>query len=131
MGYIIDTDICIDFLRGQNFAVELFKNVLYNKNYFISILTRYELFKGVYNEKQESTVKRFIDLIDTIGITENIIKTGSELYKKYRKKGITLSDIDCLIMATAKERNLKIVTRNVKHYPQRELLSDFSLKLIN
>ncbi len=131
MGYIIDTDICIDFLRGQNFAVELFKNVLYNKNYFISILTQYELFKGVYNEKQESAVKRFIDLIDTIGITENIIKTGAELYKKYRKKGITLSDIDCLIMATAKERNLKIVTRNVKHYPQRELLSDFSLKLIN
>lgn len=131
MGYIIDTDICIDFLKGQSFAVELFKDVLDNEDYFISILTHYELLKGAYNKKQESAVKRFIDLVDTIGITENIIKTGAELYKKYRKKGITLSDIDCLIMATAKEHNLKIVTRNVKHYPQRELLSDFSLKLIN
>jgi len=33
-------------------------------------------------------------------------------------------------MATAKEKNLKIITRNVKHYPELELLSEFSKNLL-
>ena len=28
-----------------------------------------------------------------------------------------------------KEKNLKIITRNVRHYPEKSLLSEFSLKL--
>ena len=32
-------------------------------------------------------------------------------------------------MATAKVYELKIVTRNLKHYPEKDLLSKFSLKL--
>jgi len=129
LGYIIDADICIDFLKGQKFAIELFENILKSGSYFISILTYYELLKGAYVEGQRDTVENFASLIDILAINEIIIKIGTIFYWQYRKKGITLSDIDCLIMATAKVRNLKIITHNVKHYPERYLLSDFSLGL--
>ncbi len=129
MGYIIDTDVCIDFLRGKEYALNLFKNI-FNQDCFISILTYYELLKGAYTEKEQNAINKFIKSLEIINLNESIIKTGAKFYRKYRKKGITLSNIDCLIMATAKENNLKIITRNVKHYPEIELLSDFSKSLI-
>ncbi|WP_029520346.1 type II toxin-antitoxin system VapC family toxin [Persephonella sp. IF05-L8] len=129
MGYIIDTDVCIDFLKNKNYALNLFSEIL-NEDCYISILTQYELLKGAFTPKQQKIIQDFVKLIEMINLDENIIKTGAEFYRKYRKKGITLSNIDCLIMATAKEKNLKIITRNVKHYPEIELLSEFSKKLL-
>jgi len=64
--------------------------------------------------------------VEILNLDGKIIKMGAEFYRNYRKRG---SDIDCLIMATAKENNLKIITRNVRHYPEINLLSDFSLRM--
>ncbi len=130
MEYIIDTDVCIDFLNGRDFAVKLFEDILNNNNCYVSILTHYELLKGAQSKSQRKTIQEFVNLIDVINLDDDIIKTGAEFYRNYRKKGITLSTVDCLIMATAKEKNLKIITRNIKHYPEKELLSEFSLGLI-
>jgi len=129
VGYLIDTDICIDFLKEREYAVNLFSEIL-NEHCHISILTYYELLKGAFSPKEQSIIKNFVKLLGVVNLDENIIKSGAELYRKYRKKGITLSNIDCLIMATAKEKNLKVVTRNVKHYPEVELLSEFSKRLL-
>ena len=130
MEYIIDTDVCIDFLNGKDFAVKLFEEILKDNDCFISILTHFELLKGSQNKKQEKAIQEVVSLMDIINLDDGIIKTAAKFYRNYSKKGITLSGVDCLIMATAKEKNLKIITRNVKHYPERELLSEFSLNLI-
>jgi len=129
LGYIIDTDVCVDFLKNREFAVELFEKISEKDQYFISILTYYELLKGSYSKKQYKSVEVFASSIEILNLDGKIIKMGAEFYRDYRKRGITLSDIDCLIMATAKEKNLKIITRNVKHYPEKNLLSDFSLRM--
>ena len=129
MGYIIYTDVCIDFLKNKSYAVNLFSEIL-NDDCYLSILTYYELLKGAFSQKERDIIQDFVKLFDILNLNKDIIKTGAEFYRKYRKKGITLSNIDCLIMATAKEKNLKIVTRNVKHYPELELLSDFSKRLL-
>ncbi len=131
MGYIIDTDVCIDFLNGRDFAVKLFRDILKNDDCFISILTHFELLKGAQSKKQEETIEEFLGLMDVINIDEGIIKTGAEFYRRYRKRGITLSTVDCLIMATAKEKNLKIVARNVRYYPEKAILSRLSLELVD
>ena len=129
MGYIIDTDVCIDFLKNKDYAVNLFSEIL-NEDCCISILTFYELLKGAYTPKQQKIIQDFVRLMEVVNLDESIIRTEAEFYRRYRKKGITLSNVDCLIMATAKEKNLKIVTRNVRHYPEIELLSEFSKKLL-
>ncbi len=129
MEYIIDTDVCIDFLNGRDFTVKLFEDILNSNNCYVSILTHYELLKGAQSKNQENTIQEFVNLMDVINLDEGIIKTGAVFYKNYRKKGITLSTVDCLIMATAKEKNLKIITKNVKYYPENEILSGFSLGL--
>ncbi len=80
-------------------------------------------------QKQEKAVKDLVRGFEIININSDIVNIGAKFYREYRKKGITLSTIDCLIMATAKKYGLKIITRNVKHYPDRNLLSDFSKNL--
>ncbi len=102
MGYIIDTDVCIDFLKNKDYAVNLFSEIL-NEDCYISILTYYELLKGAYTQKQQKIIQDFVRLMEIVNLDERIIKTGAEFYRKYKK--ITLSNIDCLIMATAKEKN--------------------------
>lgn len=128
-GYIVDTDVCIDFLKGLDYSKELLGQ-LFEEKVFISILSVYELLKGAYTDRQERVVKEFVEAFEVINIDKGIIERGAEFYRKYRKKGITLSDIDCLIMATAKEKDLLIVTRNVRHYPETDLLSEFSKRFI-
>ena len=94
------------------------------------MLSVYELSKSAYTDKQRRVIGEFVGALEVIYLDEGIIEKGAEFYRKYRKKGITLSDIDCLIMATAKEKSLLIVTRNVKHYPETDLLSEFSKGLL-
>ena len=127
--YIVDTDVCIDFLRGTDYTRDLFQQ-LFERDLFISVLSVYELYKGTHTDKQRRVIQEFIGALKVIYLDEGIVGKGAEFYRKYRKKGITLSDIDCLIMATAKEKGLLIVTRNVKHYPETELLSKFSKGLL-
>ena len=127
--YIIDTDVCIDFLRGKPKIVQLFSEILESEEVYISILTVYEFFKGAFTEKAQRTVKEFVSYFETLYINHEIAEVGGKFYRDYRKKGITLSTVDCLIMATAKVYGLKIITRNIKHYPERQLLSEISYKL--
>ena len=129
-GFIVDTDVCIDFLRGLDYAGKLFHELL-REELYISILSVYELLKGAYTEKQRKTIWELVDGLTTLLITKEIAERGASFYREYRKKGVTLTDVDCLIMATAREKGLLIVTRNVRHYPEVELLSEFSKGLLN
>lgn len=127
--YIIDTDVCIDFLRGKSKIVQLFSEILESEEVYISVLTVYELFKGAFTEKAQRAVKEFVSYFETIYINHEIAEVGGKFYREYRKKRITLSTVDCLIMATAKVYGLKIITRNIKHYPESQLISEISYEL--
>ena len=47
---------------------------------------------------------------------------GGETYRLNRKKGTTLTSIDCLVYSTAVIRGHKIATRNKSHYPDKKIL---------
>lgn len=128
--FIIDTDVCIDFLKGQEYVQSIIKELLIKGNAYLSILTYYELLRGAYTKNQQKAVEDFVNGFEILNINTEIIKIGAKFYRNYREKGVTLSTVDTLIMATAKIYGLKIITRNVKHYPEKDLLSDFSKKLL-
>ena len=128
--FIMDTDVCIDFLKGQEYVISLINELLVSESAYLSILTYYELLRGAYTKKQQKAVEDFVNGFEVLNIDKEITNIGAKFYRDYRKKGITLSTVDTLIMATAKKYKLKIITRNVRHYPEKDLLSDFSKKLL-
>ncbi|CAN5236347.1 type II toxin-antitoxin system VapC family toxin [soil metagenome] len=118
---LIDTDIAIDFLRGKNFAKELIIPLWENHSAYLSLLSVYELYAGML-DKELAATKSFIGACQIEILNFEICQLGGGFYRDYRKQGITLTSVDCLIYATAKVRHHLIASRNIRHYPDKEIL---------
>jgi predicted nucleic acid-binding protein len=123
---IIDTDIAIDFLRGDLSARNLLFQLWEEDRAYLSILSVYELHAGMKSHERRAT-DDFIAACNLEPLTLEIAKKGGELYRHYRADGFTLTTVDCLIAATSLIADHKIATRNAKHYPDKKLL--YKLKM--
>jgi len=118
---LVDTDIAIDYLRGIGYARDLMFELWDANTAFLSILSVYELYAGMREEEVDDT-EDFIDACIIEDVTMDITKKGGEVYRLNRKKGTTLTSIDCLVYSTAVIRGHKIATRNKDHYPDKKIL---------
>lgn len=118
---LVDTDVAIDFLRGAPYSRELLKGLWERNLAYLSVLSVYELGAGL-REKERGDTENFIQAFNLEEIDFRVAWRGGALFRTYRKKGITLTAMDCLIMATALERKHKIASRNTPHYPEKGLL---------
>ncbi|HBR16824.1 MAG TPA: hypothetical protein DD725_04330 [Deltaproteobacteria bacterium] len=118
---LIDTDIAIDYLRGESSAKDLILPLWKGSKAYLSILTVYELHAGMRENEREDT-ENFINACNIESITIEIAQKGGEIYRHYRRQGITLTSTDCLINATAIVKGHKIATRNKEHYPDKKML---------
>ena len=118
---LIDTDIAIDYLRGVAYSNEFIKGLWKNDIAYLSVLSVYELQAGMRPSEKQAT-NDFIIACKLEVVNYDIAEKAGELYRNHRKKGITLTTVDCLITATAIIRKHKIATRNKDHYPDKTLL---------
>jgi predicted nucleic acid-binding protein len=118
---LIDTDVAIDFLRGEPYARDFLLPLWDLSRAYLSVLTIYELYAGM-KEKEKEATNDFIGACLIEPVSREIAARGGEWKAFYREKGITLTAVDCLISATALLQGHKIATRNVRHYPDKKLL---------
>jgi hypothetical protein len=118
---LIDTDVAMDFLRGEPYARDLLLPLWDLSRAYMSVLTIYELYAGMKEKEREST-NDFIGACLIEPVTQEIAAKGGEWRASYREKGMTLTAVDCLIASTALLQGHKIATRNVRHYPDKKLL---------
>ncbi len=121
---IVDSDIAIDYLRGDQYANELMISLWDRNTAYLSILSVYELYASMRDDEADDT-KNFIDACIIEPVDIEITRKAGEIYRRYRKEGITLTSIDCLVNATAVVRGHKIATRNKDHYPDKKILLSF------
>ncbi|MBS3771955.1 MAG: type II toxin-antitoxin system VapC family toxin [Bacteroidales bacterium] len=118
MKYLLDTNICIYFLKGK---FQLNKKIRQAgiQNCAISEITYAELIYGAENsdsiEKNLQTIEKFTDQIVILPIFNAIHIFGKEK-ARLRSKGNMISDFDLLIGATAISNNMIMVTRNVNEF---------------
>ncbi len=122
-GVLIDTDIAIDYLRGEQAVRPLVDRLWQQGEAYLSVLSVFELTAGM-REREQSATMNFVAACSVVEATSDIAAKGGGLYRHYRSKGITLTPLDCLIAATALARGLKVATRNVRHYPEQGLVLD-------
>lgn len=119
MAYLLDTSICIFFLRGKMNLDKTMKEIG-RENCYISEITVFELRYGAENSndilKSHNAVNDFINGISIIPIY-GCIKNYAKEKVRLRKIGKPIHDeFDLLIGVTAVENNLTLVTDNTKDF---------------
>ena len=118
MIYLLDTNICIHFFRGEYNLLQKFQEIKL-QNCAISEITLAELFFGAENS---SNPQKNIKLIYSLSAQLTILPIfgGIEFYAKekvrLRKKGKMISDFDLLIGSTAVAHELIMITENTKEF---------------
>ena len=119
MQYLLDTNICVFFLRGKMNLDEIIKEKG-KENCFISEITVFELRFGAENsqdtEKSHKAVDLFVNGISIIPIS-TCLKSYAKEKVRLRKSGKPMNDeFDLLIGVTAVENKLTLVTDNLNDF---------------
>ena len=111
---LVDTDVLIDFLRGNDKAISFIDEV--SPHIILSPIVVAELYAGVKGADELSVLDNFISLFRIVPIDSDIAKSGG-LYKRDFGKSHGVGLADAILAATADKENAELKTLNVKHYP--------------
>jgi len=118
MDYLLDTNICIYFLKGRYGLVNKIERLGF-ENFFISEITVAELKYGVEKstnpEKNRPVINELIDSFKQLPIYGALDVYAKEK-ARLKKIGNIVDDLDLFIGATAIENNMVLVTNNEKHF---------------
>jgi len=118
MKYLLDTNICIYYLKGLYNLKEKIDSVG-SENCYISEITVAELKFGVENSEHKKKNKEVLDTF-LKGIKIVPIFNALDFYaiekSRLRKKGKIVDEFDLLIGASAVSNNMILVTNNIKHF---------------
>lgn len=122
MGYLLDTNICIHYFKGQFGLKEKIEEIGF-ENCAISEITMAELFYGA--EKSQKVEKNLKVVDDFAGKIEIVpIITGLRIYGKEKARlrsiGRPIGDLDLFIGSTAIANDLVMVTRNLREFERIE-----------
>jgi len=119
MKYMLDTNMCIFLMKGNANALRHCMKYK-DSGLTLSSITVAELYYGVFNstniEKNNTNLTNFL-----IGFTILDFDSGAAveygiLRADLQKKGKTIGQLDMLIGAHAKSRNLTLVTNNTNEF---------------
>jgi predicted nucleic acid-binding protein len=111
---LVDTDVLVDFLRGQSMACALINDC--SERIILSSIVAAELYAGVRGDKELATLDRLLSLFRIVPVSPEIARQGGLFKRDYAKShGIGLAD--AIVAATATVENADLKTRNVEHYP--------------
>ncbi|OAT81706.1 type II toxin-antitoxin system VapC family toxin [Desulfotomaculum copahuensis] len=120
-GFLLDTTILIDFLRGRKEAAEMLNGLVEEGPLACCPVTVAEIFSGAKPEELPR-IEEFLEALVYHPIGYRTARRAGLYRRDYQKKGITLSISDTLIAAAAVEKSLTLVTKNVRHFPMPELM---------
>ena len=111
---LIDTDVLIDYLRGQAAAVAYLESL--TEPLLISAITVAELYAGVREGNERQALESFVSAFNVVPTDETIARRGG-LYRRDYGKSHSVGLADALIAATAEVHGATLVTLNQKHFP--------------
>jgi len=108
MRALLDTNILIDYLNG---VAQSRNEVEKREAPAISIITWMEVMTGAGDSDEENQLRMFLSRFQVIGIDSEIAALAVKLRREHRMKLP-----DAIIYASAKARQMLLVTRNSKDF---------------
>lgn len=119
--YCLDTDILIEYLRGNKEIVAKLTN-FYNNGFglFTTFVNICELYKGVYlsknKDKEEADIDILLYTVKPIEMDQHSCIFFGKEWNRLQKTGKQTQLLDLIIASVAVINNLTLITRNKKHY---------------
>jgi len=118
-GILVDTWAWLEMMSGSQRGDRARAIIRENSNICVSVLTLYELrYRLEQIKNRESAVliiKQITDQAEVIPIDAQIAFLGGTIKIQQTSQNTTMGAVDCLILATARIHNLKILTGD-KHF---------------
>jgi predicted nucleic acid-binding protein len=119
LKYLLDTSFLIGYIRKEKNALNIFNYLIKEEGpFFICAISNTQILANIKKFENFNKIKDFLDSFETININKEITIKAGKLGYDLAKKGITIPDIDDLIInIICHENNLILVTSNIKHFP--------------
>ena len=112
MAYLIDTDILVDYIRGNLDAAAYLQSL---DEWSYSVVTAMELFAGAQNKREIRAIEKVLKNFRETPLSRTIGSRGREIVKDYVKSD-GIDPLDAIIAAAAIIESLTLSTRNRKHF---------------
>ena len=114
---VLDTCVLIDFLAGKGKAIlPRVERLLLEAKAAVSVMSVYELLRGVESEKHIGQRKELIGLCTVLDLSPQITERAAAIYTQLKKKGTLIHTEDILIATTALHWGHSVLTSNSKDF---------------
>ncbi len=117
---LVDTDVLSLFLRNNRTVYENFaRHQSLHGTIYLSIITYYETTKGLRARDAQRRLPAFVGFAqqcDIINLSLESVDRTAKIYAELRRSGQSLADADLLIAGVALANDLRLATRNHKHF---------------
>ncbi|OGV99810.1 MAG: hypothetical protein A2W77_02465 [Nitrospinae bacterium RIFCSPLOWO2_12_39_16] len=123
MIFCLDTDILIEYFRGDENIKNKLAILSKNDNIGITWLTVYEFFKGIFLSgklDEENFLRKLFNTCLILESSYESAKIGGEIYSSLKRKGQLISDADILIASIVKAHKATLISNNVSHFSRIE-----------
>lgn len=115
-NYLLDTDVLIWILRGNQTVVAKVKKLCRNQPQVISVISVAEIYKNIF-PSEVMIVERLFSINRLTTLSYETAKLGGLYWRDYQKSFPGISLMDCLLAASVTLEKIKLITCNTKHYP--------------
>ena len=119
MRYLLDTDTCVDLLRGLTAVVQKLEGFAPD-DCCISAITSFELFAGAAGardpQRETEKVERLLQVIEEEPFEARAARRAGRLRSELEEAGSPIGPYDLLIAAHALALGLALVTANKREF---------------
>ncbi len=109
---LVDTSVWIDFFADRNLPhVDVLEQcILDNEDLALCGIILTEILQGIADDTTHRRVRRYLSPLIMLPMPETVFIRAADIYRKLRKKGITIrKSNDCIIAATALEHHCQLL----------------------
>ena len=124
MKYLLDTNVCIQILKGKSTSIKSRIASISNDRIVIPSIVRFEIFYGSYKsdnpEKTLGVLKEFLSVFDTAEFNNKSAQVCGKIRATLEQKGKPIGPYDLMIAAIAISNDYILVSNNTREFTRIE-----------